>query len=108
MHDHWRQIILARQHKGQLAVLDQLRPVVLEDGVLDLSVTIRVARILDRGAAGAAPGIPGSSRPLQAISSATVRAAITGEETLMIAGMPAPTPIRDDRDRLVLLVETAT
>jgi hypothetical protein len=29
MHGHRRQIILARQHKGQLAVLDQLQPVAL-------------------------------------------------------------------------------
>jgi len=83
----------------------ELRPVVLEDGVIDLSIGVRVARILDRGAAGAAPEMPGAARPLQAISSVTVRAALTMEETLMIAGIPAPTPIRGGRDRLVLLVE---
>ncbi len=85
----------------------ELRPIVLRDGVIDLTVGVRVARILDRGPAGAAPAASGSGRPLQALSAAEVRVPLTGGETLMISGIPAPTPITGDRDRLVLLVETA-
>lgn len=85
----------------------ELRPIVLEDGVVELTVGVRVARILDRGPSGASPQVSGSARPLQTISAAEVRVPLTGDETLMISGIPAPTPSEDDRDRLVLLVETA-
>jgi tetratricopeptide (TPR) repeat protein len=84
----------------------ELRPVALSGGVIDLSVGVRVARILDRGSAGAAPRESGPERPLQVISAAQVRAALSPEETLMITGLPAPTPTEGRRDRLVLLVET--
>jgi tetratricopeptide (TPR) repeat protein len=84
----------------------ELRPIVLEDGMVDLTAGVRVARILDRGPSGASPGASGSTRPMQAISTAQVRVPLTGNETLMISGIPAPTPIEDDRDRLVVLVET--
>ncbi len=85
----------------------ELRPIVLEDGVVELTVGVRVARILDRGPSGASPGVSGATRPLQTISTAEVRVPLTSEETLMISGIPAPTPTENDRDRLVLLVETA-
>jgi tetratricopeptide (TPR) repeat protein len=76
------------------------RPVLLPAGTVDLSATARVARVLDAG--GEAPG---SRSPVLAISLAEVRATLGPEESLLLTGLPAPTPVAARRDRLLVLLE---
>ncbi|MCU0725291.1 MAG: tetratricopeptide repeat protein [Planctomycetes bacterium] len=78
------------------------RPVLLPAGTVDLFATARVARVLDAGGEAA-----GSQPPVLAVSLAEVRATLRPEEALLVTGLPAPTPVRERRDRLLVLLEAA-
>jgi hypothetical protein len=79
----------------------EARPVALPEGGVTLSLSARVARVLDRGAkeADASP-----RAPVHAVSAGTVRANLDQGHALLLSGLPAPTPVEDRRDRLLLFI----
>jgi hypothetical protein len=78
-------------------VVVEARPVVLGEESVRVLLGVRVARILARETESPSP-------PLQAVSSTQIRATLAPDEGLLVAGLPAPTPLRERRDRLVVLV----
>ena len=83
-----------------------LRPVVLADGRVDLHLTARVARIHPDDPGPASPGgLPRVRSPVLTVSDARVAVLLDGKTTLLLSGLPAPTPVKDRRERLVLLAD---
>ena len=83
-----------------------LRPVVLADGRVDLHLTARVARIHPDAPGPPSPGgLPPVRSPVLTVADARVAALLDGKTTLLLSGLPAPTPQRDRRERLVLLAD---
>ena len=78
-------------------VVVEARPVVLGEESVRVLLGVRVARILARETESPSP-------PLQAVSATRIRATLAPDEGLLVAGLPAPTPLRERRDRLVVLV----
>jgi tetratricopeptide (TPR) repeat protein len=83
----------------------EARPTIVADGEIRLAATVRVARILDRETADAEPAVPG--KPVQTIAEAGLTGIVSSDSALLVTGLAAPTPVRERRDRLVLVV-TAT
>ena len=81
----------------------EVRPVLRKDGGIDLLLTVRVARVLDEGPKG--KDAPRTGRPVLTVTEARIAAPAGKDSSLLITGLPAPTPVADRRDRLVLLVE---
>jgi len=83
----------------------EVRPVPGENGGIDLALRVRVARVLDRE--GGSPEDARPERPVLTVFEARIAATAAREKALLVTGLPAPTPVRDRRERLVLLVEAA-
>jgi hypothetical protein len=78
----------------------EVRPTPSPDGGIRLSVRVRVARILDTES-----DRTGSERPVLSVAEALLAADVTKDDALIVSGLPAPTPVVDRRERLVLLLE---
>jgi len=83
----------------------EVRPLFGEKGGIDLALRLRVARVLDREDPEGQNVRP--ERPVLTLSEARITATARPGSALLVTGLPAPTPVRDRRERLVLLVEAA-